>query len=81
MIKEPVVILANGDYPIHPIPVQKLSKAGWIICCDGAVNSMIENNMEPHIIIGDLDSIDPILKSKYENRIIPLQDQPRNTRL
>ena len=67
MIKEPVVILANGDYPTHPIPVQKLSKAGWIICCDGAVNSMIENNMEPHVIIGDLDSIDPILKSKYKN--------------
>ena len=27
MIKEPVVILANGDYPTHTIPMQKINDA------------------------------------------------------
>ena len=65
MILEPSVILANGDYPTHPIPVQKIKEAGYIICCDGAVNNLVENNIKPNIIIGDLDSLDPSLTNKY----------------
>ena len=77
MIKEHVVILANGDYPTHPTPLKKINGAGCIICCDGALNSMIENDIEPHIIIGDLDSIGQSLKSKYDDRTIhcPYQDE------
>ena len=53
MILEPSVILANGDYPTHPIPVKKINEAGCIICCDGAVNQLIDKGLEPSIIIGD----------------------------
>ena len=78
MIKEPVIILANGDYPTHQRPVQKIKEAGSIICCDGAASQLVNNGLEPHAIIGDLDSIDKTMKSKYNNRIIHIHDQNEN---
>ena len=78
MIKEPVVILANGDYPTHPIPIQKINEACSIICCDGAVKQLINDGVEPDAIIGDLDSIDGTHKSKYNSKIIHLPSQNEN---
>ena len=78
MIQEPVVILANGNYPTHPIPTQKINEAGTIICCDGAVNQLIDEGLEPYAIIGDLDSIDENHKHKYDDRTIHLPDQNEN---
>ena len=78
MIKEPVVILANGVYPTHPIPVKKLHKAGCIVCCDGAASQLTNKGLEPSIIIGDLDSIDQMLKSKYNDKTIHFPDQNEN---
>ena len=69
MIKEPVIVLANGKYPKHPLPLKKLISAGCIICCDGAVNKLDKKGFSPTIIIGDLDSIDKALLSKYKNKI------------
>ena len=78
MIHGPVVILANGDFPSHPISLGKLQDANTIICCDGAVNHLVKNGMEPHYILGDLDSIDENLKNKYSDRIIELPEQDEN---
>ena len=78
MIQVPVVILANGEFPSHPISLGKLQDAQTIICCDGAVNHLVKNGMEPHYILGDLDSIDDILKNNYRERIIELPDQDEN---
>ena len=78
MIKEPVVILANGDYPTHTIPLQKINEAGCIICCDGAVNNLEANGIVPDFIMGDMDSISPDLKDKYSDIIISMSDQAEN---
>jgi len=78
MIKDSVVILANGDFPSHPIPHGILKDAQIIICCDGAVNHLVQNGMEPHYILGDMDSIDDDLKNKYKNKIFKLSDQSEN---
>ena len=78
MIKEPAVILANGDFPNHIIPLGKLQDADTVICCDGAVRNLLKNGMEPHYILGDLDSIDNNLKNKYKERIIELPGQDEN---
>ena len=78
MVKDPVVILANGNYPTHPIPVKMLHKAGCIVCCDGAAGQLTDKGLEPSIIIGDLDSIDQTLKSKYNDKTIHLPGQDEN---
>jgi len=78
MVKDPVVILANGNYPTHPIPVKKLHKASCIVCCNGAAGQLTDKGLEPSIIIGDLDSIDQTLKSKYNDKTIHLPGQDAN---
>ena len=78
MIQEPVVILANGDFPSHNSPLIILENASTIICCDGSVNHLVKNGMEPHYILGDLDSINNNLRNKYSDRIIELPDQDEN---
>ena len=78
MIQEPVVILANGDFPNHIVPVAKLQGANTIICCDGSVYNLVKNGMEPHYILGDMDSIDNNMKNTYSDRIIELPDQNEN---
>ena len=73
-----VVILANGDFPTHPIPLRILKDTKSIICCDGAVNNLETNGREPEFIIGDMDSISADLKDKYSEIIISKPDQDEN---
>ena len=78
MIEQPVVILANGDFPSHEVPLGKLQDANTIICCDGSANILVKNKMEPQYILGDMDSIDDTLKNKYRDLIIKLPGQDEN---
>jgi len=72
------VLLANGQYPEHKIPLQVLKEAKHIICLDGAVNTLCRKGLNPNIIIGDMDSIDGQLREKYSNIIIEDRDQDEN---
>jgi thiamine pyrophosphokinase len=78
MIQEPVVILANGNFPSHEVSLGKLQDANTIICCDGSVNNLVKKGMEPQYILGDMDSIDDSLKNKYRDIMIELPDQNDN---
>lgn len=72
------VILANGTYPTHAVPVRYLEEADLIVCCDGAAEKLVSHGMEPGIITGDLDSVSPELKRKYENILVQDDDQETN---
>jgi len=63
------VILANGEKPTHPLPLSMLINVERIICCDGAISFLEEQNIFPHIIIGDCDSISASQKEKYKSII------------
>jgi thiamine pyrophosphokinase len=73
-----IVILANGDFPRHKIPLEILLSSSKIICCDGAVNKLEFLDLSPNIIIGDLDSISNKLKIKYSNQLLELPNQSDN---
>ena len=64
------VILANGAFPTHPVPLQVLHTAARVICCDGAIQSF------PHadIVIGDGDSV----PAQYHDRLIQVEEQEDN---
>ncbi|MBN2667060.1 MAG: thiamine diphosphokinase [Bacteroidales bacterium] len=72
------VILADGNFPGHPVPLMHLRKAEHIICCDGGAQSLIEAGMEPEAIVGDLDSIDPQLAERFSDRIFRNSEQETN---
>ena len=55
-IKNPVVIVGNGEFPSHPIPLNHLKNAGTIICTDGSADQLMKHNVTPNAIIGDMDS-------------------------
>lgn len=72
------VILANGQYPSHPVPVRYLEEADLIVCCDGAAEKLVAHGMEPGIITGDLDSVSTELKRKYKNILVHDDNQETN---
>ena len=51
------VILANGDFPSAPLPLQVLERAHYVVCCDGGANEYIAKGYLPTAIIGDGDSL------------------------
>ena len=72
------VILANGDYPTNPIPLQVLAEAPFVVCCDGAANEHIARGFTPDVIIGDGDSLSNDTKAKYNDIIRINPDQETN---
>jgi thiamine pyrophosphokinase len=72
------VVLANGDFPTHPIPLSLLEKAETIVCCDGATQKLCLYGKEPNYIIGDMDSISPELFNRFKERIVPSFCQETN---
>ncbi len=72
------VILANGKYPTHPVPLARLREAEMIACCDGAAEKLVDHGLEPGFIIGDLDSVSPALKERYANLLVRDSDQETN---
>lgn len=78
MIGEEVIILADGQFPEHPVPLQLLRSGRSIICCDGAVMKLEVSGLVPDVVIGDLDSLTTALRDKYADRVIHNPDQETN---
>ena len=75
---DPVVIVANGCFPQHDVPLKALQDAGTIVCCDGAVKKIVEHGLQPGYIVGDMDSITPLYAEQYAHILHPLAEQETN---
>jgi len=72
------VIVADGTFPQHQIPLGYLKNAKRIICCDGSAQNLILAGMEPEAIVGDLDSLNDDLANRFSDRIFPDESQETN---
>ena len=72
------IILADGKFPEHEIPLSYLRNAERIICCDGSVKNLINAGYLPDFIVGDLDSINNELADKFRDRIFFDDSQDTN---
>ena len=73
------VILAAGDYPTHPAPLEALRRASdRIICCDGAVDRLLREGLEPMAVVGDGDSISPEARRLLTDRLHIETEQDTN---
>jgi thiamine pyrophosphokinase len=71
------VIVADGTFPVHQIPLGYLKNASKIICCDGSAENLVYNGFIPDAIVGDMDSLSKELANTYADRIF--QDESQNT--
>ena len=72
------IILANGAFPSHDIPLGVLKSAQHIICCDGAALKLLEFGLKPTAIIGDMDSLGEEYKREYQDIIYQFSTQENN---
>jgi thiamine pyrophosphokinase len=72
------IILANGAFPTHPIPLSFLRQAERIICCDGATENLLHFGLQPDYIVGDLDSLSETLKKQFASILYPFAEQETN---
>ena len=75
-----IVILAAGSFPTHPIPLQALHTADFVVCCDSAY-SVIRNEklgIRNYIVIGDGDSLSETDKQTLGHRWLQVDEQDYN---
>lgn len=72
------VILCNGEYPSHPIPLALLTHTRYLCCCDGAALACIAHGLQPDAIVGDGDSLPETLKQTYAHIFHPVSEQDDN---
>ena len=76
--KSYTVIVADGTFPKHDIPLAYLQNAERIICCDGSVENLILAGMQPDAIIGDMDSLNVELSDRFADSIFIDENQDTN---
>ncbi len=72
------IILADGSYPEHEIPLEYLRSAERIICCDGSAEKLIDEGIIPEAIVGDIDTLPQRIVTRFPDRVIRIAEQETN---
>ena len=72
------VIVADGTFPEHEIPLGYLRNAKRIVCCDGSSQNLVNAGFEPDAIVGDMDSLNSMLAIRFAERIFRDESQETN---
>ena len=72
------VIVAGGEYPTAPLPLEVMQSAPFVVCCDGAADRHIATGRVPDAIVGDGDSISAANREKYAHLLHVISEQETN---
>ena len=72
------VIVAGGEFPTAPQPLEVLQSAPFVVCCDGAADRYIATGRVPDAIVGDGDSISAANREKYTPLLHIISEQETN---
>jgi len=72
------VIIADGSFPSHAIPLDYIKNAERIVCCDGSADNTVLAGLIPDAIVGDMDSLSEELANRFADRLSPDDDQTTN---
>lgn len=70
------VIVASGRFEHTPKVTDIITRADLVICADGGTQHLRKIQINPDIIIGDMDSTDPDTRSFFRNKKIPVIQYP-----
>ena len=77
-IRNITIIVADGTFPEHDIPLRYIRDAGRIICCDGSAENLLKSGFLPEAIVGDMDSLSAETADKYRDLIFRDDSQDTN---
>ncbi len=72
------IVVADGSFPGHEVPLGYLERASRIICCDGSAENLVKAGYTPDAIVGDMDSLSEDLKKRFSDRLFPDESQDTN---
>ena len=72
------VIVAGGEHPTAPQPLEALQSAPFVVCCDGAADRYIATGGVPDAIVGDGDSISAANRKNYAHLLHVISEQETN---
>lgn len=72
------IILADGTYPEHEIPLEYIRNAERIVCCDGSAEKLVNQGVIPDAIVGDLDTLPEYIVKKFPGRVFRIREQETN---
>ena len=78
LIKSQTVIVADGNFPGHEIPLGYIRNAERIICCDGSAENVLKAGYIPEAIVGDMDSLTEDMASRFADRLFINKGQDTN---
>ncbi len=73
-----LVIVADGTFPTHPLPLAALRDADLIIACDGAAKTLLHAGFMPHCVVGDLDTLEQEIQQQLKDRLEHETEQETN---
>lgn len=72
-------IICNGEFPRKEYPRYLISKADYVVCCDGALEKYLKHfDRIPDLVIGDMDSLPRGLRKKYSGILLKVEEQDHN---
>jgi thiamine pyrophosphokinase len=72
------IILANGEYGEAKAYQNLFRNDDTVLCADGGANYAYQLGLIPDIIVGDMDSILPEVKSFFTDRNVVMRNFPRD---
>ena len=72
------VIVAGGEFPTAPQPLEILQSAPFVVCCDGAADNYIATGCVPDAIVGVGDSISAVNREKFAHLLHIMSEQETN---
>jgi len=70
------VIIASGNFEATPEIKKRIKTCPLIICADGGARHLREQNLYPHVLIGDFDSIHPDDKAVFIKNNVQVVEFP-----